>query len=166
MRLPSSQRKMAFVVNPNSAMGAAGREWPHIRAAARERTETVRECITTGPGDASCMTREALLGGAETVVCVGGDGTLSEVVNDFMGEQSPIDPEARVGFIPIGTGCDFAKTVPIPRELDRAVGVVFGTQTRIIDLGRLQYLDHDGCHRSAYFHNVVSFGLGGRWWSG
>jgi YegS/Rv2252/BmrU family lipid kinase len=107
------------------------------------------------------MTREALLGGTKAIVCVGGDGTLNEVVNGFMSEHGPIHPEARVGFIPIGTGCDFVKTLSIPREIDRALDVVFKSHTRTIDLGRLEYLDHNGSPRSAYFHNVVSFGLGG-----
>ena len=159
--MPASQKKFAFVVNPNAAMGAAGRQWPHIRALAEQRFGAVLECITAGPGDARPMTREALLGGAKIVVCVGGDGTLNEVVNGFMGEHGPMDPEARVGFIPIGTGCDFVKTLSIPREIDRAMDVVFRSHTRVIDLGRLQYEDHEGCCRSAYFHNVVSFGLGG-----
>ena len=159
--LPSSQRKFAFIVNPNAAMGAAGREWPHIRALAQQRLGAVLECITTRPGDARPMTREALLGGAKAIVCVGGDGTLNEVVNGFMGEHGLVDPEALVGFIPIGTGCDFVKTLSLPKEVDRAMDVLFRSHTRTIDLGRLQYLDHDGSPRSAYFHNVVSFGLGG-----
>ena len=161
MNLRSCQSKIAFVVNPNAAMGAAGKQWPRIRALARDRLGTVSESITTGPGDGSRMTREALLGGAKTIVCVGGDGMLNEVVNGFMGEHGPVDPEARLGFIPIGTGCDFVKTVPVPKEVDRAMDVICRSHTRKIDLGRLQYLDHGGCRRSAYFHNVVSFGLGG-----
>jgi YegS/Rv2252/BmrU family lipid kinase len=161
MKLPSRQRKIAFIVNPKAAMGAAGKQWPRIRALARRRLGAIGESITTGPGDARRITREALLVGAEGVVCVGGDGTLNEVVNGFMEEHGPVDPEARLGFIPIGTGCDFVKTVPIPKDVDRALDVICRWHARTIDLGRLQYLDHEGSPRIAYFHNVVSFGLGG-----
>jgi diacylglycerol kinase (ATP) len=159
--LRSSQKKFAFVVNPNAGMGVAGKEWPRIRTLARDRLGDILEFITSEPGDGIRMTRAALLGGAKAVVCVGGDGTLNEVVNGFMDEHGAVDPEARLGFIPIGTGCDFVKTVPIPRQVDRAVDVICGLHTRTIDLGRLQYLDHAGSRRSTYFHNVVSFGLGG-----
>jgi len=107
------------------------------------------------------LTRNALHKGAELVVCVGGDGTLNEVVNGFMGKNGPIRPEAMVGFIPRGTGCDFIKTVPIPVELNRALDVIITSHTRSIDLGRLEYMDHHGHPSSRYFHNITSFGLGG-----
>jgi len=107
------------------------------------------------------LTRNALHKGAELVVCVGGDGTLNEVVNGFMGKNGPIRPEAMVGFIPRGTGCDFIKTVPIPVELNRALDVIITSHTRSIDLGQLEYMDHHGHLSSRYFHNITSFGLGG-----
>jgi len=107
------------------------------------------------------LTRNALHNGAELVICVGGDGTLNEVVNGFMGKNGPTRPEAMVGFIPRGTGCDFIKTVPIPVELNRALDVIITSHTRSIDLGRLEYMDHHGRPSSRYFHNITSFGLGG-----
>ena len=39
--------------------------------------------MTAGPGDATRLTREALRGGAERIVAIGGDGTINEVVNGF-----------------------------------------------------------------------------------
>jgi len=142
-------------------MGSTGREWPRIKALARDRLGPFQALLTTGPGDAIRLTRLALVEGAEVVVCVGGDGTLNEVVNGFVGEDSPIRPEAVVGFIPRGTGCDFIKTVPIPRDLNRALDVIMGSSVRPIDLGRLTHRDHDGRPSYRYFHNVTSFGLGG-----
>jgi diacylglycerol kinase (ATP) len=156
-----ASRKIAFIVNPNAARGSTGREWPQIKALARERLGPFQAMLTTGPGDAIRLTRLALRKGAEVVVCVGGDGTLNEVVNGFMGESTPTRPGAMLGFIPRGTGCDFIKTVPIPSDLKRALDVIAGFHAWPVDLGRLRYTDHHGrpCHR--YFHNVTSFGLGG-----
>jgi len=156
-----ASRKIVFIVNPNAAMGSTGREWPRIKALARDRLGPFQALLTTGPGDAIRLTRLALVEGAEVVVCVGGDGTLNEVVNGFVGEDCPIRPEAVVGFIPRGTGCDFIKTVPIPRDLNRALDVIMGSSVRPIDLGRLTYRDHHGRPSYRYFHNVTSFGLGG-----
>ena len=95
------------------------------------------------------------------VICIGGDGTLNEVVNGFMGEDGPIRPEAVLGFIPLGTGCDFIKTVPIQRDANRALDLIRDPHVRPIDLGRLRYTDHNGNPACRYFHNVTSFGLGG-----
>ena len=142
-------------------MGSTGREWPRIRALARDRLGSFQSHLTSGPEDATRFTRLALLGGAEMVVCVGGDGTLNEVVNGFMAEDGPIRPDALLGFIPRGTGCDFIKTVPIPRDLDMALDLINSPDARPIDLGRIKYADHHGRYAYRYFHNVTSFGLGG-----
>jgi YegS/Rv2252/BmrU family lipid kinase len=142
-------------------MGATGREWPGIKRFAKDRLGSFRTYITNGPGDATSLTRQVLSEGTETVVCVGGDGTFNEVVNGFMGEKGPIRSESVLGFIPRGTGCDFIKTVRIPRELNRAIDLIVGRQTRPLDLGRLEYRDHQGRPDYMYFHNVTSFGLGG-----
>jgi diacylglycerol kinase (ATP) len=154
-------KKITFIVNPNAAMGSTGREWPRIKALARDRLGPFQAHLTTGPKDAIKLTRLALLKGAELIICVGGDGTLNEVLNGFMGEDGPIRPEAMLGFIPRGTGCDFIKTVPIPKELNRALDLIIESHARPIDLGRLKYMDHKGHPSCRYFHNVTSFGLGG-----
>ncbi|MFO8165818.1 MAG: diacylglycerol/lipid kinase family protein [Thermodesulfobacteriota bacterium] len=154
-------KKIDFIVNPNAAMGSAGKEWPQIERMARDRLGPFQAHLTTGPGDATILTRNALQKGTELVVCVGGDGTLNEIVNGFMGKNGPIQPEAMIGFIPRGTGCDFIKTVLIPLELNRAMDVIINSHSLSIDLGRLEYIDHYGHPSSRYFHNITSFGLGG-----
>ena len=156
-----ASKKIAFIVNPHAAAGSAGKSWPTIKALARDRLGPFSAHFTTGPGDAIGLTRQVLNQGAEVVVCVGGDGTLNEVVNGLMGEEGPIRPEAKLGFIPRSTGCDLAKTVHIYRELDRALDIIKDAHTRILDLGRIRYQDRRGQPFYRYFHNVTSFGLGG-----
>jgi len=153
--------KIAFIVNPRAAAGSAGRSWPQIEALARDRLGLFQVFFTAGPGDATRLTREALSQGVETIVCVGGDGTLNEVVNGLMGKDGPIRRETALGFIPRSTGCDLIKTVPIHRKLDRAMDIIKNAHTRILDLGRIRYQDRRKRHSYRYFHNVASFGLGG-----
>ena len=153
--------KIAFIVNPHAAAGSAGKSWPQIAALARDRLGAFQVFFTAGPGDATRLTREAVSQGAETIVCVGGDGTLNEVVNGLMGEDGPIRPGVTVGFIPRSTGCDLIKTVSIDRKLDRAMDIIRDGHTRILDLGRIHYQDHRNNPSYRYFHNIASFGLGG-----
>ncbi len=156
-----ARRRFAFIVNPNAAMGSIGREWPRIQDMAKNRLGAFQAFITAGPGQATTLTRRALQQGAEVVVCVGGDGTLNEVVNGFMGEDGPLRPEAMLGFIPRGTGCDFIKTIPLPEAPERALDIIKDSHARHIDLGRITYWDRKGNPSLRYFHNVTSFGLGG-----
>jgi YegS/Rv2252/BmrU family lipid kinase len=92
---------------------------------------------------------------------VGGDGTLNEIVNGAMGKNDSPISEVVLGFIPRGTGCDLARSLRIPLELDRALDNIRSFSHCYIDLGRLSYRDHEGHAAICYFHNVVSFGLGG-----
>jgi diacylglycerol kinase (ATP) len=154
-------RRFTFIVNPNAARGTIRREWPRIQDLAKHRLGDFQAFLTAGPGDATTLTRSALQQGAEIVVCVGGDGTLNEVINGFMGEDGPLRPEAMLGFIPQGTGCDFIKTVPLPTEPDRGLDIIKDAHAKHIDLGRIRYRDHQGKPSLRYFHNVTSFGLGG-----
>jgi diacylglycerol kinase (ATP) len=154
-------KKLTFILNPNAAMGAASKAWPQIEALAKDRLGLFQALHTAGPGDATNLTRRALLEGTEIVVCIGGDGTLNEVVNGFMQGGGPLRQDALLAFIPMGTGCDFIKTVPIPRDANRVFDLILDSRSRAIDLGLLRCRDHKGRPASRYFHNLTSFGLGG-----
>lgn len=152
---------MVFIVNPHSGNGSTGRDWPKIKELAHKRLGTFITHMTEGPGDATRITRTSLHEGAELIVCVGGDGTLNEVVNGFMDEERQIRSDAVLGFVPNGTGCDFIKTVPIPANIEQSLNTIKEGHIRLIDLGRLRYHDHQGRSSIRYFHNIASFGLGG-----
>ena len=154
-------KRIALIVNPNSANGATGREWPRIEARARERLGSFDTYITTGAGHATRLARQVALSGVDIIVCVGGDGTLNEVINGIMGENRPLGQDIMVGFIPRGTGCDFVRSISIPKDLDKALENILGLRSCRIDLGKLTYQDHAGETSVRYFHNVASFGLGG-----
>ena len=150
-----------FVVNPKAGRGSVGRQWPHLLESARQRLGSVRFRTTEGPGEATLLTRQALMEVPETIVCVGGDGTLNEVVTGMMDEGRPLRPGALLGLIPNGTGRDFIRTVGIPSNPSEALDVIAASHFQPLDLGRLSYLDHSGRPAVRYFHNVTSFGLGG-----
>ncbi|HEX8952971.1 MAG TPA: acylglycerol kinase family protein, partial [Polyangia bacterium] len=132
-----------LVVNPQSAGGKTERRWPELRATIQEAYGAFEERFTRAAGDATAMTREALRGGADLVVAVGGDGTINEVVNGFFDGESAVSPSASFGIIPAGTGGDFIKTLNIPRET-AAAAANLKSPPRAIDVGRLRYVT-DGC---------------------
>jgi YegS/Rv2252/BmrU family lipid kinase len=156
-----ASKKMVFVVNPHSGNASTGREWPSIRAAAEKRLGVFTSCLTSGPGDATRITRSNLLDGAEFIVCVGGDGTLNEVVNGFLKDDTLIREDALLGFIPNGTGCDFVRTAPIPRNIAESLDTIRDGYACPIDLGRLRYRNYHDETCTRYFLNITSFGIGG-----
>jgi len=154
-------KKTVFIVNPHAARGTAGKNWPQIRALAEECLGSFRSYLTTAPGEATRFARIAASEGVQTVVCVGGDGTLNEVINGLMNDKGSANPSLHIGFIPNGTGCDFRRTLGIPTNPKEALKIIEEGRTRPIDLGRLLYTNHEGQSETRYFHNLASFGLGG-----
>ncbi len=155
------REKIVFIVNPRAGNGLAGEKWPFIRDRALQRLTSFQAFFTSGPGNATHLTRQHLQQGAGTIICVGGDGTFNEVVNGFMDEAGSLRNEARVALLPAGTCCDFSRTVHIPADLDDFFDLVIAERGLFIDLGRLHFQDY--CHRPCirYFHNIISFGIGG-----
>jgi YegS/Rv2252/BmrU family lipid kinase len=114
--------------------------------------------LTGGPGDATEITREALGDGCRRVVCVGGDGTLNEVVNGFFDDEgNAVRGDAALGIIPAGTGGDFRRSLDQTVDTQEAVRRLSAATTRRIDVGRIDF--GDGTHR--FFINIADCGLGG-----
>src|SRR5438874_2665272 len=112
--------RTVVVVNPKSQGGKLGARWADL-ADTIARAFPFDEAITTAPGDATRLAREALRAGAERVVAFGGDGTINEVVNGFFDETgTAISPDASFALLPYGTGGDFRRTLHIPLELAAA----------------------------------------------
>lgn len=152
--------RVVIVVNPNSQGGALGKKWPELSDVIRRELpfEVVR---TAGPGDATRLAAEALRGGAEIVVAVGGDGTINEVANGFFEAGQPVKPGAALAILPFGTGGDFVRTARIPKDWAAAVKILARGHRRTIDVGRLDLTTHAGKDAVRMFINIASFGLSG-----
>ncbi|OGS47462.1 MAG: hypothetical protein A3K66_00020 [Euryarchaeota archaeon RBG_16_67_27] len=151
-----------FIVNPRSANGRTGRRWPRyerfFRAALRTPFDVRR---TQGPWHAADLARSAVQAGASTIVSVGGDGTLNEVLNGFLdGTGRPWNPDARIAVLSTGTGADFVRTLGVGREAADVAHRLNAGNTRMIDVGRCAFMTA-GARRTRYFINVAEFGSGG-----
>jgi diacylglycerol kinase (ATP) len=153
--------RTTVIVNPKSQGGRLGKRWVEI-ADTIARAFPFDEAVTKGPGDATTLTADALRGGAERIVAIGGDGTVNEVVNGFFdGAGKPIAPEATFGLIPFGTGGDFRRTFRLPTEIAEAAAVIAANHRRKIDVGRLSFVTLAGEKTSRMFANIASFGVSG-----
>ena len=102
-------RKVKILVNPISGRGVGMKAIPHMRRAFRELGFDVEVVVTERAGQAkqSCW---ALERNVSAVVAVGGDGTLSEVINGVGDQNVPI------ALYPAGTGNCLAKELKIPQN--------------------------------------------------
>lgn len=150
-----------FIINPASARGTTLRAWAGARAKITALGIDFAEHITTRAGEATEVTREALTNGTTRIIAVGGDGTLSEVVNGYLDHQGrPINKSAAIGLLPSGTGSDFRRSLGLTGH-DDSIRTLLSPETRLIDVARAEFRDQDGANASRFFINVASFGLGG-----
>ncbi len=124
----------------NTSRGAWGRsslqadstEGLSFLAAAAERAGLdARVEAIPPPGALPAVYREAQAQGFDTVVAVGGDGTVRALAQELIG--SPL----RLGILPMGTDNNFARALGLPMDLDAALRVVAEGQGRQVDVGRI-----------------------------
>ncbi len=146
------------IVNPQSGSGKAAESWAKVRACLPGEVDTFE---TRAPEHATELTRAAIKRGARTIVAVGGDGTLNEVVNGFFENEREISHEVRLGIVPHGTGSDFARILNLPVDEKKTAAVLHHGNPQLVDLLRVRYTAMDGSPALRYSINVTSFGMGG-----
>jgi diacylglycerol kinase (ATP) len=134
-----------------------GRNWPRIRDFLQAEGARFDAVLTEQPGHATQLARQALDDGYRTIVAVGGDGTVNEVINGLVVEGT-VDPEVALGIIPWGTGADFSRTAGIPRHYMEAGRKLLHGETRPVDLGRIVCL-REGRKVERYFINAAGLGF-------
>lgn len=157
----STCNRVAFIVNPRSGSGRGAKNFaamlPKIRAMFGDSFEVFE---TSGPNDATRLTREALRNGFDRIVSAGGDGTHFEVVNGFFDGTERIAPDASMAILPIGTASDYRKSLAIPtREV--ALDLLNADRATPIDIGRVTSTREDGSEHVAHFNTAVHIGIGG-----
>ncbi len=154
--------KTLAVVNPQSANGRTGKNWPKIATVVRDAIGPFDFALTTRPMEAPDLAREALAKGYEMIVAVGGDGNNNEVINGFFDEDEPINPEAAFAVIPGGTGGDLARILGVQGISCREVAETLrGRDAVRSDAGKVTFIDHDGKEAVRYFINIADLGIGG-----
>jgi diacylglycerol kinase (ATP) len=142
-----SKLKARVICNPASSGGRYEPEELH-----RELEGYDLEWITTeSPGDATEAAwewRDGLL------IVVGGDGTISEVVNGL--GQAGFPEGVTLAILPAGTGNDLAATLAIPEDPDEAEAVLRQNRVRTLDAVRVR----SASTGEQFFVNVATGGIG------
>lgn len=149
------------VVNPNSGNGRTRKAWAKAERILKDRNIELDVQYTTGPGDATIITRKALQNGYNRIISVGGDGTLNEVVNGFFDEnQQQINPEACLSLIPMGTGGDFARMFNLNSDIKNIVRLLTDPKLCCCDLVLADYTGWQENPERRFLINEADVGLG------
>ena len=134
--------------------------WPRLSRRLRDLHIRYEFEATQGPLTGTSFVRQALRAGARTIVAVGGDGTINEVVNGFFLNDAPVAPGAVLGLIPAGSSSDLARALGIPNGVE-AVDLLTEGRTLAVDVGRACF--SGPAHLPVrYFLNNADVGIGAR----
>jgi YegS/Rv2252/BmrU family lipid kinase len=147
------------IVNPASADGRTGRDWPKNEPLLRRLLPPFTIWTTSGPNQATEMAYRAVDQGYATIAVQGGDGTVNEVVNGLLGH--PKFESTSLAILPGGTGADLVRTLGLSHSLTAAAGQAGGNVFRKIDVGLARFLDLNGNPCRRHFLNVTDVGFGG-----
>lgn len=135
-----------FIVNPIAGNGFAGTYLKTLPAILLKYGIDAEISVTSSKGHATFLTEESIKKGARNIVAVGGDGTISEVIQCLVNNNDVV-----FGAVPAGTGNDFINILGFPERFsDIHWEILFQQNTINMDIGR--------CN-TKYFANGMGLGF-------
>jgi diacylglycerol kinase (ATP) len=124
--------KVRAILNPRAGVAARGTR----RAVERGRPswKDYAVYLTREAGHATELAQEAVAGGADLVLAVGGDGTVNEVARGLLGS------EVALGIVPVGSGNGLARALRLPLRPAASLLALEGGVRRPMDVGLLNGL--------------------------
>ena len=147
--------------------------WPTIKRELDASGVEYQAYETTARGDATSKTRASLRSGVNSIVVVGGDGTLSEAAEGFFELNTDLDllptainPLATLALLPAGTGNDFARGLrgtraPIQTWIDKVISHASGESAEPPQTIDVLYGRCNGLETPFICLNASTMGIGG-----
>ncbi len=127
----ASYKKLLFIVNPHAGVKKKDSALSDIILTFSDHYYETIVCFTREPGDAAKLVKEHVDDEIDRVVCMGGDGTLSEVIAGLR-RYSWDKP---LGYIPAGSTNDFAASLKLPSDPAEAAECVMKGKPHRLDIG-------------------------------
>lgn len=147
-----------FIVNPLSRSGKGHEIWDKIHELLEKENIDYEFQLTKYHGHAieiahnisslACDTNRL------TIIVLGGDGTLNEVLNGLSSKAHHTLPHITLGYIPTGSGNDFSRSMKIPKDIKKALEIILHPK-------EYTYIDYGIIKSDAFTRNfMVSAGIG------
>lgn len=164
----------SFIVNPNARSGLGQKVWAELENILKKRNVPYEVYFTKYQKHATNIVAEITSDGEEhTVVALGGDGTVNEVVNGIRDFDKTL-----LGYIPIGSSNDFARGLELPTDPVEALKTILACpHLHPMNVGKVTFkdkkrrfavscgigFDADICHEAVvshvkYFLNKLKLG--------
>ncbi|MBE5742915.1 MAG: diacylglycerol kinase family lipid kinase [Clostridiales bacterium] len=116
-----------FIINPKANRGKIKKKTETVEKILTERKIPYAFHYTTAAGVATDLARRFSQEDGATIVAIGGDGTINEVLNGIDTEK------ASFGIIPSGSGNDFVASAKIPLDTEEALELILKGEAKPTD---------------------------------
>lgn len=146
------------IINPVAGAGHGLADYPQIAKLLRDNQIYHNAVFTEHKFHATELTVEAVTNGYRKIIVVGGDGTLSEVVNGLFIQQLCEPKEIQLAVIAVGTGNDWVRTFGFATHYSEAIRAIKEGCTFLQDVGAVTYTEAKYT-QTRYMANVVGLGF-------
>lgn len=144
--------KMLLIMNPGSKSGQGKKLWHIWKFGLRKKQVDFEIAYTKNMQDAFDYAKNA--NDFDTIVAVGGDGTINAVANGIMQAKNP---NIKMGILYAGTSPDFCKFHNIPTDPKKSLETLIKGSTENIDVGKITYQNDN---KESHFVCSCNIGLG------
>ncbi len=148
--------RVAAIVNPFAGSRTASIQWPILLQSIGWEAKMVDTFWSEYPGHCESIAASVRRSGYDRVIAVGGDGTLSEILNGLWWEEHGDMPS--VGMVPFGCGCDYIRNFENGMGMAAKLKTAFGKSAVKVSLGKCRYQVKNGM-KQRVFANVLGLGF-------
>lgn len=153
-----SPQHWAIIINPKSGKKKFRQQRKYLFLTLKHAGIEFDYRITRFAGHASSIARYFVEKNYKNIMVLGGDGTMSEVINGIFSANIEDTSTLKIALIPRGTGNDWGRFWGLTRDYKKSVQVFLNGKLQPIDIGKVAF-ELEGKNESHYFINSIGFGL-------
>jgi diacylglycerol kinase (ATP) len=151
-------QKWALIINPKSGKKKYNQQREYIFKTLKQAGIQFDFKVTEYAGHAITIAKHLAELNYVNFLVVGGDGTISEVINGIFSAEIADTSKIKIGLIPRGTGNDWGRFWGLTKDFKYSVEVFLENKVKSIDIGKIDY-EYKNEKLTHYFINSVGFGL-------
>jgi diacylglycerol kinase (ATP) len=148
----------AIIINPKSGKKKFRQQLKYLFKMLERSGIQFDYKLTRFAGHAVKIARQFAEKDYRNFMVLGGDGTMSEVINGIFSANIEHTNTLKIALIPRGTGNDWGRFWGLTRDYNHSIDVFLKGNIQSIDIGKVDY-ELEGEKQTHYFINSVGLGL-------
>lgn len=153
-----TEDKWLLIINPKSGKSKSLHQQDYLFDKLKEKNIPFDYRLTGYAGHATELAKAFAQKNYKKFLVVGGDGSMSEVINGIFSAGIENTRDIQVAIIPRGTGNDWARFWGLTKDYKRSVDIFLKGVSRFIDIGKLSY-NSEKKTTTHFFINSLGMGL-------